>query len=449
MEGTGMNDLRDWAMTDQQDRTLSGERLAEIERRLRGRLRAHRLSRQLIARHLEDAVQKGVVECLRAQAEGTEVRDPEAFVAEAAFRRAIDEVRREARRADGAALDAMLETGRRSSASAEEVAIENLESERLQSAIESLPVEERQVLNLHYFDGLDQRRAAGRLYMSERTYRRRLRRTLSDLGARLGAPAPEPRSPRGFAIGLAAWTALGGGRPAAPTGGAGRLGSLVTWMTRMPERIASRLRGPGTRLLSSEAPEQIGAIASGPAGKVIGGCAGAAIVCALSGVVGPGVNFAGDGGVSTPKSFNHHAVLSGRAVAARPQLVEQPRPVHGGSSPEPTTGASPSRALSNPAPRRRTPPHGPTRASRQTHHEQQPTESEIAEEQFSAMSRAAAESESESSASGTEAAPSVDDQAAISQSHSEPSPAPASSAAAKPAEEQRQVEEQFRGPLAR
>jgi RNA polymerase sigma factor (sigma-70 family) len=446
VQGPGTSGAGNQAMIERQERSLSGEKLAELERRLHGRLRAHRLSSQLIARHLEDAVQKGVVECLRMQSEGTEVRDPEAFVAEAAFRRAIDEVRREARRADGVALDAMLETGRRSSASAEDVAIDNIESQRLQAAIESLPVEERQVLDLYYFDGLDQRGAAERLYVSERTYRRRLRRTLSDLAERLGAPAPEPRSQRGYEIGLAAWSALGGGRIASPAGVVAHIGSLVSSVYRGPAKIVARLRDPGTRLLASEAPEQAGAIMAGPAGKVIGGCAGALIVCALSGVVGPGVDLGGGGGGSLSPTARHHAARPSRPAATRPILVE---PNESSSGPEvggkTTAGTSSSESSPSPTPRHRH-RHPRPKASKvgsdKSHHEPQPTESEAAEEQFSGIARAAAESESQSSDSGVEATSTED----AAPAPSPPAAAPAPEA--KPAE-QRQVEEQFRGPLAR
>jgi RNA polymerase sigma factor (sigma-70 family) len=436
-----MNDFGRREMMQRQDLSLSGERLAELERRLHGRLRAHRLSSELIARHLEDAVQKGVVECLRVKSEGTKVLDPEAFVAEAAFRRAIDEVRRESRRADGAALDAMLETGRRSSASAEEVAIGNLESERLQEAIESLPVEERQVLNLYYFEGLDQRGAAKRLYMSERTYRRRLRRALSDLAERLGVPAPESDSTLGLAIGLAAWTGLDGGRIATPPGAFSHLGWLVDSATRAPTRIAMRLRESGTRLLASEASEQIGAIVGGPAGKVVGGCAGAAIVCALSGVVGPGVDLSGGGQDRVPATFSHHAARAGQPTTTRPILPDPHQEDHGqeGVAEPTTTGAVVSSDASPGAsPRHRSHPHHDRHESSGTpRHGNQPTDPEMAEEQFSGMSRAAAATESESSDSGSETTSVEEPAPTKSPTPSSPAaPAPSSTSSSSEADRQ-------------
>src|SRR5271167_3154794 len=104
-------------------RTIDSQALAQIERQLLGRLRAHHISESFIRRTCEDAVQKGIVEYLRAEEEGREIREPRAFIVQAAFRRAIDELRRETRNADGAALEDVLESGRVTAAQAEEIAI--------------------------------------------------------------------------------------------------------------------------------------------------------------------------------------------------------------------------------------------------------------------------------------------------------------------------------------
>ncbi|MGH2936872.1 MAG: RNA polymerase sigma factor [Solirubrobacterales bacterium] len=374
---------------------MSGDALAEVERRLHGRLRAHHLSTPLINRHLEDAVQKGVVEWLRVESNGEEIRDPKAFVVEAAFRRAIDEVRREARRADGATLDRLLELGSRSSSSAEDVAIESLESIQLQAAIDSLPAEQRQVLALHYFGELDQRRAAELLYMSERTFRRRLKETLSSLGNLLGAPAPEQGSLKGLEVGLAAWAGLGGGRLVASSSLDAPLHALLDSVRQAPVRIVDRLRGSATGLFASETPERLGAIAGGPAGKVIGGCAGAAVVCALSGVVGPGLNL---GGQSTPthptqdRAISSRRPLVSRRIRIVPHLQVAPEDeVEVGSTQGSNSSDSPSSS-----PTRRGGSSGASRSAtaRKVHKKAPPTEAKATEEEFSGISRAAAESSS-------------------------------------------------------
>ena len=347
-------------------------------------------------------------------------------------------MRRESRRADGTALEEMLAAGCRSAAPAEEIAIGNLEAAQPQAAIDSLPAEERQVLALHYFEEVDQRHAAELLYMSERTFRRRLRRTLSDLARLLGAPAPEPGSHRGLEIGLAAWAGLGGGRVVAHTGIVGHLGALLTSLPKAPGRLLDRLRGPGTRLVASEAPERFGAVAGGPAGKVIGGCAGAAVVCALSGVVGPGLDLGAGGDPGTSPTHHHPTTAARHPAATHPIIVDGAWSRGDGKSVQPASDAGASEASSStPAPRRSA---GNVKTHKKVTQEPKPSESEVTEEQFSGISRAAAESEYE--APGSE----VED---TSVEQASPASAAPSSAPTKSTGEERQVEEQFRGPLAR
>jgi RNA polymerase sigma factor (sigma-70 family) len=294
-------------MDETATRTLDGEALAGIERSLHGKLRAHHISDSFFDRYGEDAVQKGLVEYLRATADGVEVQEPRAFVLQAAFRRAIDELRREARRADGDALEQVLESGRSSAPPAEDEAIANIEAGRLQEAIDSLSLEERRILALHYFEEVGQRRGAELLFMSERTFRRRLKRAQAHLARLLGAPTAEPDTHRGVEIGLAAWAGLGGGRAVVASGAAGHLVAALESARAGAVRLLDRFRGPGTRLATSEAPERFGAIAGGPAGKVVGGCAGAAVVCVLSGVVGPGLDLGGGPNTARPVSTHHIA----------------------------------------------------------------------------------------------------------------------------------------------
>jgi hypothetical protein len=108
------------------ERPLQAEALREIERSVYGKLRAHRLSDSFIARYGEEAVQKGLVEYLRARERGVEIDNRDAFVVQAAFRRAIDELRRETRQLDGTAVEAILESGRVSSPPSEELAVEEV-----------------------------------------------------------------------------------------------------------------------------------------------------------------------------------------------------------------------------------------------------------------------------------------------------------------------------------
>jgi RNA polymerase sigma-70 factor (ECF subfamily) len=438
MQQMGMNASETPTMTDQQaTRPLDGKALAEIERSLHGRLRAHHVSDSFFDRHGEDAVQRGVVEYLRARADGVEVREPRAFVLQAAFRRAIDELRREARRADGASLDQMLESGRQAAAPAEDEAITNIEARRLQKAIDSLPADERRVLALHYFEDLGQQHAAELLYMSERTFRRRLKRTLAHLARLLDAPAPGPGSHRGLEIGLAAWAGLDGGGLVTSSGGVDNLAAALESRRALPGRILDRLRVPGTRLAASEVPERVGAIAGGPAGKVLGGCAGAAVVCVLSGVVGPGLDLGGGPRAAQTHPGQHVTAASRPRHAIHPILVEpgpvrRLRPVQ---PPDPTEYRAPTPNPTEPAPRHQ---HEERPKPKKTEKEPQPSETEEVEEQFSGVAQATAEAETETSA------PSREGSALQETAPAQPDPQPEPSHAAS---EERQVEEQFRGPL--
>ncbi|HWC09529.1 MAG TPA: sigma-70 family RNA polymerase sigma factor, partial [Solirubrobacterales bacterium] len=192
------------------DRSLHPEALYEIERSLRGKLKALGLSESFIDRSLEDALQKGLVEYLRALDRGETVQNRNGFVVHAAFRRAVDELRREARQADGAVVEAIIDSGVVAEPPTDEVAIEYLQAEELRQAVGTLSPEEQQVLSLHYFEELTAEASAKAMFCSERTYRRRLKQALRKLGRVLGAPVPEPGSELAIEIGVVTFVMLGG-----------------------------------------------------------------------------------------------------------------------------------------------------------------------------------------------------------------------------------------------
>jgi RNA polymerase sigma factor (sigma-70 family) len=318
------------------ERPLQAEALREIERSLYGKLKAHRLADSFVERVGEDAVQKGWIEYLRAVREGVEVENRDAFIVQAAFLRAVDELRREARQSDGAALETILESGGLAAPASDELAIEHLAAEELHQAIETLPAEERQALSLHYFEQLSDQRGAEILYCSERTFRRRVEKALRMLGYRLGVPAPEPGSELAIEVGLAAWVSLAGAR-VVPSGRL--LDPLIAAGDTVRGTVASvfdRGREAAARLLTSGASEGIGAAASGPLGKAGGVCAGALAACALTGVIGSGV-----GGVD----------LVGGGHAAHPSQHRTAR-IHRPASPSATR---PAPAVPEPAARRQRP----------------------------------------------------------------------------------------------
>lgn len=421
------------------ERPLGNGTLREIERSLRRKLRSHRLSESFIDRYGDDALQKGLVEYLRAREAGTEIRDPGGFVVQAAFRRAIDDLRREAREVDGAAIDALLESGRSAAPPAEDVAIAQISAAELHDAIDQLPAEERQALSLYYFEELSNSRAAEVLYCSERTFRRRLGTALSHLSRAIGATAPTPGSDLALEVGVVSWVSLGGARvlisahPLAPLTGAFETGAQ--FVARQLERI----RDPATRLSSNGTSEQISAVASGPAGKVIGGCAGAAIVCALTGVVATNVDL---GGKPSSTRENHHPTAR-HAAAIDPvaPTVRSATPEHATQQferePARATTASPREPKS---PRSTQTDHGDMGG--ETHHpaSRRKAEEVQVEEEMSGITKAAQEAEVEPPPSTSEVAPV---EAAPTEAE-----APKSTPSPSVAKEEKQVEQQFRGPLA-
>ena len=369
------------------EQPLQEEALREIERSLHGKLKAHRISENFIERCSEEAVQRGLLDYLRARAAGREIESRNAFVVHAAFHRAIQELRREARQVDGAAVESLLAGGHRAAPPSEELALEELQAQELHAAIDELPSETRQLLALHYFEQLSAKRAAEVLYLSEATYRRRLRRALIALAARLGVPAPDPDADLAIEVGFAAWASLGGaGVPLSH----GPLDYAAAFLDRGHAGlswVSSRLRDPIARAEASGATEQAGVVASGPAGKVLGGCAAAAVVCVVGGTVGLGLARH----QATPVDQRGAAAATRRlGVGAAPKAKSAVQaPIALGLS---NTGQSQPTAVKAPETTKKPKPP--------------PTEQQRVERQFSGVTRAAAESsgptEAEASAAESE-----------------------------------------------
>jgi RNA polymerase sigma-70 factor (ECF subfamily) len=253
MKNPGIGSMEPSSMAAREaDRSLKPGALAEIERSLRGRLRAYDLSDAFIERSLEDALQKGLVEYLRAFDRGEVVDNPAGFIVQAGFCRAIDELRREARQADGGLVDVLIEGGGVVEPSTEEVAMDHLQARELREAVGRLSPEEQQVLRLRYFDGLTNEASAEVLFCSKRTYRRRLREALKKLERHLGAPAPEPGSELAIEIGLASWVALRGAHVAPSQAPLEHLVAMVeglhariAWALDRVRELAGRTAGGG------------------------------------------------------------------------------------------------------------------------------------------------------------------------------------------------------------
>jgi RNA polymerase sigma factor (sigma-70 family) len=266
---------------------LDASQLRAIEVALSGKLRAHQLSEPFIERHAEELIQQGLTEYARAC---EQIDNPGGWIVNTAFRRAIDQLRREGREATPVAAEAALEIADSASAPPDEEAIRHIEAEQLHRAIRKLSVPQRQALSLYYFEERSTREGASALGWSEPTFRRRRDSALRALRERFGVikPVPQQGDRTAIEVGLAAWLSLAGAQ-----GHAGITDPLVAVFDSARGSLAGfadRVRDSVARLLSSGGGESVVSVASGPIAKAAGVCgaAAAAAVC-VTGVIGPGV----------------------------------------------------------------------------------------------------------------------------------------------------------------
>jgi RNA polymerase sigma factor (sigma-70 family) len=336
----------------QADRALRPGALEKIERSLRAKLKAHDLSVAFIERSLEDALQKGLVEYLRVLDRGEVVENPAGFIVQASFCRAIDELRQEARHADGVVIDALIESGGVPEPSTDEVAIDYLQAQELHEAVSHLSPEEQQVLRLHFFDEKSAGASAEALFCSETTYRRRLDNAKKKLGELLGAPAPEPGSQLAIELGVVLWVSLRGANVALAQGPLEQLVGIVHRAQDAAAWGAGRVRDLAARFGSGGGGEKLTALAGSGPGRVVGTCV-AACVLAVGGAELAGVGQGGDHHPAQVRRAHRHKEAKKsprpeRVVVASPIPAPEPAPAQtrsaSSSSQSKTSTSSASRA---------------------------------------------------------------------------------------------------------
>lgn len=322
MKNRGISDPEFQRMATQSlDRSLDPEALREIERGLRGKLRALPLSDSFIDRVVDDAVQKGLVEYLQKLEQGEAIENQIGFIVRAAYLRAIDELRREARQADGAVVDVLIDTGSVAEPPSDELAIEHLEVQELREAVRQLSPEEQQVLSLHYFEEKTTEASAQALFCSERTYRRRLKQALRKLGEMLDAPVPKPGSELAIEIGVVTWIALRGAKVPISSG-------PLEQLIRFAEGLVGRTGG-------GETGEKVVVATTNGTGRIVGGCVAALAACvfAVGGAelagIGPG------GGEQTERA--RPAPIERKQTKPDPVVIASPVP----APPQPRSSSSP------------------------------------------------------------------------------------------------------------
>jgi hypothetical protein len=211
-----------------------------------------------------------------------EIENRDAFIVDVAFKRAVDEIRAEARHGNPEILSAIADRSGGPAPAAEEEATDHLLAAQLHEAMTKLSADKRQALRLYYFEEKTIRECAELLFVSETSFRRVLGAAVAVLRRRLGVEIPEGKSPLGIEIGLAAWVVAGSGLTPPPGDVADRVLALLAQLRRTASSAFEKLRELTWRPPPAAGEEGLRTLVASPFGRVAGACAGAA-VCALGG----------------------------------------------------------------------------------------------------------------------------------------------------------------------
>lgn len=243
-------------------------------------LRRKRFSPAFIDRHGADLIAKARLEYSQHVAEGGEVRNPAGWIIHCAWRRTQNLLEQEGRAPRVLSIDNGGAFANESRTPEDEV----LTSDRyrqLQGAIEQLPIEERKVIALTYFEGMSVREVGRTLKWDKCKADRRHRAALERLQELLGVKDIDSLQ---IEIGIAAWASLGAGasaRTRLPAGVEATFDGIAS--------VAARGQELARRLLTGGAAEPGIAPAIGGAARTAGVCGAAAVACVATGLVGPGV----------------------------------------------------------------------------------------------------------------------------------------------------------------
>jgi RNA polymerase sigma factor (sigma-70 family) len=246
-------------------------------------LRRKRFSPAFIERHGADLIAKARLEYSQHVAEGGEVRNPAGWIIHCAWRRTQNLLEQEGRAPRVLSIDNGGAFANDSRTPEDEV----LTSDRyrqLQGAIEQLPIEERKVIALTYFEGMSVREVGRTLKWDKCKADRRHRAALERLQELLGVKDIDSLQ---IEIGIVAWASLTAGDVATS-----RMPGVGAALDAVGNGIAAAVgRGQdlARRVLTGGTAEPGMAPALGGAARTAGVCGAAAVACVASGLVGPGV----------------------------------------------------------------------------------------------------------------------------------------------------------------
>jgi len=275
-------------------RGLNESQLSAAELGFRQLLRRKRFSRQFVDNHGADLMAKAEFEYSRHLARGGEVRNPTGWLINCAWRRTQNLLEEQGRTPRMVGVDAVGPLVDESAPTPEQQVLDADRARRVRDAIDGLSVEERQVIELCYFEGMSVREVGRVLKWDKSKADRRHRAALQRVRETLGVDDADSLA---IDLGLAAYVSLAAEKGSAPSLPIGHE-ALANGASRGIGEVLARAQDLARRLLTSGGGEPSTAAVAGGTARTAGACGAAALACLASGVVGPGiggVNVVGDG----------------------------------------------------------------------------------------------------------------------------------------------------------
>lgn len=261
---------------------VSEAQLNAAELGFRQLLRRKRFSRQFVDNHGADLMAKAEFEYSRHLAHGGEVTNPTGWLINCAWRRTQNLLEEQGRTPRMVGVDVAGPLVDESTRTPEQQVLDADLARRLRDAISALSVEERQVIELCYFEGMSVREVGRALKWNKSKADRRHRAALERVREVLGVDDVDALA---IDLGLAAYVSL-----AAERGTSVPLaqGVLADSPGRLGE-LATRAHEVARRFLIGGGGEPSTAAVASSAGRAAGACGAAALACFATGVVGPGL----------------------------------------------------------------------------------------------------------------------------------------------------------------
>jgi RNA polymerase sigma factor (sigma-70 family) len=301
-------------------------------------LRRKRFSPQFIASHGDDLFATAMLEYSRKLAEGVDVDNAAGFLITCAWRRTKSLLEAQGRTPQIVPTDKAEAIEDELGRNPEEVTLDEDRLRKVQEAVDQLTVEERQLLELAYFEGMAVREAARELRWHPSKAQRCHEAARKHLHLLLGVDSLDELE---IIVGLAAYISLAerSPRPHLPAG----VEAVADKISRSLDTAWARAQDLARRLPLGGGAEPSSTAALGSAGRAAGVCATAALACVASGVVGPGVggvNLLGGGHQASPPAGKQRHVATAPLVAPLARTRRnQPTP-HAAPAPEPKATGS-------------------------------------------------------------------------------------------------------------